>query len=863
MTTHAPSAISAMLSPRTIPDSWPLPPPWRAEAADDGTPIYVNDDTGVSTVYRCRNARCGAPFVPKSKRQETCGDRNCLWATAPRSEASTQRKRDRFNEWIADPANRKTWTAAMLVARRRRRAGATVLATLAARGPLTLSALYMLDAPDAVADALVSLHYVQAIAVDGGTARLTGRMVRGYLRMPQPGCPIPEALTPPPSATVAAALRGHTSGLTAPELVRATGLAQDAVQAALDAMRPYLRQVARAGAEPAHVLRPRAWSARKSDGPTQHGEPVAAAAPEMPPEDVPPVEGATLAAAARPADPEVRPSPRHAGLYAGADGRVYVMRDGLLEQAAEAKSGTVAWDGHTISRPRVVAAAWHGVDGIACAYCGVTLTMDRATVDHRTPTSRGGGEDAANLVWCCKTCNGRKAGRTAEEYAAIVAERCDPWAAASPAYGTHLPGAGLSMTLDPRPTPIALGQARGLHGLMTTVLNEGHNPQSPAWALVPWPEGCGWGVYLRSDAHVAALARTTREGRLFDRPVRVTFGSQVRLRAPAAREPGRYLLRIDAVTPVTIRSNGGANFAHLTPDATNLLSALTATFPARIGLDAFDPAMAAMRVVARATQPETVLCGSHFGAIRGWTGSVVVECNAVAAWLLECAARVGLGGRTAMGFGRVKVAPATVADLEAIGHDLRGAVSQGRWFFTPHAIRRFASRALDWDGADADALPESVRRKALAELVLESERAHFVRTLPARGRFGAAEMWRGAAPRRLRFLVGSGEGPLPALLTVLSEHDEREASAPAEPTPMQRAAWPISPAAANDYVRAVGVTQSQARRAIALDMAHATPQGEAGNVERWRGPDPVGALYEVERDGNDRTVVRVRVEDAG
>lgn len=43
---------------------------------------------------------------------------------------------------------------------------------------------------------------------------------------------------------------------------------------------------------------------------------------------------------------------------------------------------------------------------------------------------------------------------------------------------------------------------------------------------------------------------------------------------------------------------------------------------------------------------------------RGWEGSCVVEVNAPARWMLECDALVGLGGRTALGFGRVRVSPA-------------------------------------------------------------------------------------------------------------------------------------------------------------------------------------------------------------
>ncbi|GAC1577381.1 MAG: hypothetical protein NVS3B20_08750 [Polyangiales bacterium] len=56
------------------------------------------------------------------------------------------------------------------------------------------------------------------------------------------------------------------------------------------------------------------------------------------------------------------------------------------------------------------------------------------------------------------------------------------------------------------------------------------------------------------------------------------------------------------------------------------------------------------------TNVERVRIGSKWGVVNGWRGSVVLECNAVAHWLIEAAARgPGLGGRTALGFGRIRV----------------------------------------------------------------------------------------------------------------------------------------------------------------------------------------------------------------
>jgi len=83
----------------------------------------------------------------------------------------------------------------------------------------------------------------------------------------------------------------------------------------------------------------------------------------------------------------------------------------------------------------------------------------------------------------------------------------------------------------------------------------------------------------------------------------------------------------------------------------------------------------------------------------------------------------------------------------------------GMWYVTPHAVARYRQRVRSCSRDDAR-----------AELIALSSRARFVRPLE-----DGCEMWRG--PRRgpsggLRLIVGPGEGDLPALLTVLGEHDD-------------------------------------------------------------------------------------------
>jgi HNH endonuclease len=66
-------------------------------------------------------------------------------------------------------------------------------------------------------------------------------------------------------------------------------------------------------------------------------------------------------------------------------------------------------------------------DGLACVYCGASMEDGaRLTLDHVIAHSRGGSDDATNVVTCCATCNssrGNKILRTWARPAAIVRVR--------------------------------------------------------------------------------------------------------------------------------------------------------------------------------------------------------------------------------------------------------------------------------------------------------------------------------------------------------------------------------------------------------------------------------------------------------
>lgn len=55
--------------------------------------------------------------------------------------------------------------------------------------------------------------------------------------------------------------------------------------------------------------------------------------------------------------------------------------------------------------------------GNRCAYC--LEAMGVVTEDHMTPLSRGGSDELANIVPCCKRCNSRKRARTLLEFAVV------------------------------------------------------------------------------------------------------------------------------------------------------------------------------------------------------------------------------------------------------------------------------------------------------------------------------------------------------------------------------------------------------------------------------------------------------------
>jgi hypothetical protein len=61
-------------------------------------------------------------------------------------------------------------------------------------------------------------------------------------------------------------------------------------------------------------------------------------------------------------------------------------------------------------------------DGMACCYCGASVEQGAAlSLDHVKPHSKGGGNEATNLVTCCSRCNSSRADRPMRTFARAVA----------------------------------------------------------------------------------------------------------------------------------------------------------------------------------------------------------------------------------------------------------------------------------------------------------------------------------------------------------------------------------------------------------------------------------------------------------
>ena len=61
-------------------------------------------------------------------------------------------------------------------------------------------------------------------------------------------------------------------------------------------------------------------------------------------------------------------------------------------------------------------------DGLACVWCGDSVENGaQLSLDHVKPHSKGGSNEAGNLVTCCSRCNSSRGNRSVPKFAAAVA----------------------------------------------------------------------------------------------------------------------------------------------------------------------------------------------------------------------------------------------------------------------------------------------------------------------------------------------------------------------------------------------------------------------------------------------------------
>lgn len=61
-------------------------------------------------------------------------------------------------------------------------------------------------------------------------------------------------------------------------------------------------------------------------------------------------------------------------------------------------------------------------DGLACVYCSASVEQGtKLSLDHLTPSSKGGSNKETNLVTCCSRCNSSRGDRPWRKFAGTVA----------------------------------------------------------------------------------------------------------------------------------------------------------------------------------------------------------------------------------------------------------------------------------------------------------------------------------------------------------------------------------------------------------------------------------------------------------
>lgn len=318
----------------------------------------------------------------------------------------------------------------------------------------------------------------------------------------------------------------------------------------------------------------------------------------------------------------------------------------------------------------------------SCAYCGIPISSDHGrrycSVEHRkaaelakrhvlrTCKSCGAELPSGRVRFCSDACRGRDYRSRHPQYVTAIRERARRWATlhrntrgyniwlrGPPPYVGTLPGGVCQIDIAPDPQwPVALRNARALHGVLTSLLGNPHS-RFPAWTLrQDASTRSGWAVHW-IDPDGLALSGRAHPVSLFNED-RVLYLSNARpVPAPRIERRGHRLIRVDAVSPVVIQT-ADRTISRAVPEASHIVSTLHVVLAARLGLSISKEEIC-IRLEHRETAQEWTDCGGKYGSVPGFVGHMVLDCNAAAAWLLYAAQALGLGGRCAFGFGQIAV----------------------------------------------------------------------------------------------------------------------------------------------------------------------------------------------------------------
>lgn len=253
--------------------------------------------------------------------------------------------------------------------------------------------------------------------------------------------------------------------------------------------------------------------------------------------------------------------------------------------------------------------------------------------------------------------------------ARIGVDPSDAWQHPSPDAPTHLCTAvQLSvLTREGKPSRRIHDEygLRLLHGVLHRSLEVGHRLHANAFALTI-RRGTVWLVTTDADvlSRLRSLQRVLFSG---DRDeYQVIVGARSKMRAPPPRDAGQWRARVVIERPLVLTRGSLLNGreSKRLRDAPEGLESQLERICIRLGLPV-PPIVcrvlhADVERVLDSDGVDGVRVGGHIqletpGRVAALVGVLDVECNAAGRWLLDCAALVGLGGKTAFGFGRVRV----------------------------------------------------------------------------------------------------------------------------------------------------------------------------------------------------------------